>query len=125
MNSTAKSLVLKAQDSLDTANKFIGDDQQHDIAGYNLAQATECFLKALCSERDLEFPQGEESHDLDHLLSLLEEDGLTAISSLADVVDLTPYNSPRAHIRKEDRMNLKEALVHVEDLKNLVREHLM
>ncbi len=125
MNPTAKSLILKAQDNIDTAKKFLDDDSQHDVVGYNLAQATECLLKALCATRDLEFPDGDDGHDLDSLMETLEEDNLAAVSSHADVVELTQYNNPRAHVRPEDRLDLAEYLEHVEDLKKLVREHTM
>ena len=123
MNPAAKSLILKAQDNLETAKKHLDDDQQHDIVGYNLAQACEYFLKSLCAVRDLEFPHDEEQHDLDALMSLLEEDNLAAVSSYADLVELTQYNSTGAHIRKENRLNLRDYLVQLEDFKNLVREH--
>ena len=119
MNSTAKSLILKAQDNVDTAKKFLSDDSQHDVAGYNLAQACEFFLKALCAVRDLDFPNDEEGHDLDSLMQILEEDNFSAISSHADIVELTQYNSPSSHVRADDRLNLKEYLGYVEELKNL------
>jgi hypothetical protein len=38
------------------------------------------------------------------------------------VVELTPYNSPRAFIRQEDRLDLSEYYDHVEELKKLVGE---
>lgn len=123
MNPTAKSLILKAQDSIDTAKKFMSDESQHDVVGYNLAQAVECLLKALCATRDLPFPDGEAAHDLDSLMETLEEDNLAAVSSHADVVELTQYNNPRAHVRQEDRLDMEEYLEHVEDLKKLVGEH--
>lgn len=124
MTPLAKSLILKAQDSLDLAKKLIGDESQHDIVGYNLAQAAENYFKVLLSARDLEFPEDEDAHDLDAMLSLLEEDGMTQASSHADVVELTPYNSTNAHIRKEDRLDLREWTQYVEDLKGLVQESL-
>ena len=124
MNSQAKSLILKAQDNLDLAKKLLADESQHDIVGYNLAQAAENYLKVLLSARNLEYPEGEEAHDLDAMLSLLEEDNMTAASSHADVVELTPYNSTNAHIRKDERLNLQEYVGHVEDLKGLVQESL-
>lgn len=123
MSPTVKSLILKAQDNLDTAKQHLDDNSQHDVVGYNLAQATENFLKALCALRDLEYPHDEEGHDLDALMQILEEDNMSAISSHADVVELTPYNSPRAHIRPEERLDMHEYMGHVEDLKNLVKEH--
>ena len=122
MNNATSSLILKAQDNLDTAKKYLEDESQHDVVGYNLAQATEFFLKALCTEMNLEFPHDEEGHDLDALMSILEENNFAAISSHADVIELTQYNSPRAHIRKEDRLDLKEWASLVENLKELVRE---
>jgi HEPN domain-containing protein len=125
MNPAAKSLILKAQDNLETAKKYLDDDQQHDIVGYNLAQACEYFLKSLCAVRDLEYPHDEEGHDLDALMSLLEEDNLSAVSSYADLVELTQYNSTGAHIRKESRLNLRDYLAQLEDFKGLVREHTM
>lgn len=125
MNAAAKSMILKAQDSIDTARKLLEDESQHEVVGYNLAQACELFLKALCTLREIEYPHDEEGHDLDRLMELLEEDNMTAISSHADVVELTPYNSTRAHIRPEERLNLKEYLGYVEDLKALVKESVM
>jgi HEPN domain-containing protein len=122
MNSNAKSLILKAQDSLDTAKKFIDDDSQHDIAGYNLAQSCELFLKALCVERELEYPHDEDSHDLDAIMQVLEENNFAAISSHADVLELTQYNTPSAHVRADDRLDLKEYLGYVEELKKLVAQ---
>jgi HEPN domain-containing protein len=122
VNPAAKSLILKAQDSLTTAQKHLGDESQHDVVGYNLAQASELFLKALCTVRELDYPHDEDGHDLDALMELLEEDGFAAISSHADVVELTPYNSPRAYIRPEDRLDLQEYFDHVQDLKKLVGE---
>jgi HEPN domain-containing protein len=120
----AKSLILKAQDSLDTAKRHLDNDEEHDIAGYNLAQASEHLLKALLVCRGLEFPK-EDAHDLDVLMSVLEENGFPAVSSHADVVELNLYNSPSAHIRKHERLNLREMLQHVEDLKKLVGQHAM
>lgn len=123
MNSTAKSLILKAQDNIDTAKKMMSEGQhesQHDAVGYNLAQASEFLLKTLLSLRGIEFPQGPEGHDLDGLMELLEENGFSAISSHADIIELTPYNSATASVRKSERLDLKEYLVLVEDLKALV-----
>jgi HEPN domain-containing protein len=120
MTPHAKSLVLKAQDNIDTARRAIDDQHQHDICGYNLAQAAEHLMKALMSLREIEFPEGEDAHDLDVMMSLLEEDNLTAISSYADVVELTPYNSLSARIAPGQRLNLHEYLGHVEDLKKFV-----
>lgn len=125
MNAAAKSMILKAHDSIETAKRMLDDENQHDIVGYNLAQACELFLKALCTLRGIEYPHDEEGHDLDALMELLEEDNMTAISSHADIIDLTPYNSLRANIRPEDRLNLREYLGYVEDLKALVKEHVM
>ncbi len=123
MNAAVKSMILKAQDSIDTAKKHLEDEAQHDVVGYNLAQACELLLKALCVVRELEYPHDEEGHDLDSLMALLEEDNLSAISSHADIVELTPYNSPRAHVRPDERLNMKEYLGYVEDFKRLVGEH--
>jgi HEPN domain-containing protein len=125
MNPAAKSLILKAQDNIDTAKRYLDDDQQHDIVGYNLAQACEFLLKALCAVRNLEYPHDEEQHDLDALMQILEEDNLAAVSSHADVVDLTAYNSLSSRVRPDGRLNLKEYLTYVEDLKALVGEHTM
>ncbi len=122
MNPTTKSLILKAQDSIDTAKTNLGDESQHDAVGYNLAQASEFLLKALCALRGLEIPNGAESHDLDFLMETLEENNLAAVSSHADVIDLTPYNSPTSQVRRSERLNLKEYLAYVEDLKKLVGE---
>jgi HEPN domain-containing protein len=122
MTPFAKSMILKAQDSIDTAKANLDNPAQHEIAGYNLAQAVECMLKALLQLREVEIPEGEDSHDLDVLLSLLEEDNMVQISSHADVVELTPYNNARAHIDPDDRLDLREWLGYVEDLKGLVKE---
>jgi HEPN domain-containing protein len=123
MTPAVKSLILKAQDNLNTARRHIDDNAQHDVVGYNLAQATEYFLKALCTLREVEYPHDDDGHDLDALMQLLEEDNMSAISSLADVVELQPYNSLRSYIRPEARLNLYEYLGHVEDLKTLVGQH--
>lgn len=120
MTPFAKSMILKAQDSLDTAKTRLDDPSQHDIVGYNLAQAAECMLKALCSLRGIEYPNGDDGHDLDVLVSLLEEDNMQAISSHADIIELTPYNQTRQSVRQDERLNLKEYFGYVEDLKKLV-----
>ncbi|MES2963291.1 MAG: HEPN domain-containing protein [Bdellovibrionota bacterium] len=122
MTPFAKSMILKAQDNIDTAKAHLEDPSQHEVAGYNLAQAVECMLKALLQLREVEIPEGDDSHDLDVLLSLLEEDNMVQASSHADVVELTPYNNARAHIDPDDRLDLKEWLGYVEDLKGLVKE---
>ena len=122
--SSAKSLILKAQDNIETAKGSLSDDKQHDIVGYNLAQACELFLKSLLEMRELEYPHDEDGHDLDSLMQLLEEEGFAEISSHADVVELTPYNDARAHIRADERLDLKEYLGYTEDLKKLVGEQL-
>lgn len=124
MSAHAKSMILKAQDDLDIAAKHLSDDSQHDVVGYNMAQACEKFLKALCEMRGLEYPHDDEGHDLDALMMVLEEGNFSAISSHADVIELTPYNSPSAHIRKEDRLDLNEYMGYVENLKKLVGEQL-
>jgi hypothetical protein len=121
MNPAAKSLVLKAQEHLDTAKSHLSDESQHDVVGYNLAQAAECFMKALCNMRELEYPSGDEDHDLDALMQTLEDDNLTAISSHADVIELTRYNSIHARVRREDRLDLSEYAGFVEDMKSLFR----
>jgi HEPN domain-containing protein len=121
MNPAVKSLIIKAQDNLDTAKQMIADDKQHDIVGYNLAQASELLLKALCQMRNVEY-SGDEGHDLDLLMEALEESGFAAVSSYADVVELTMYNSSGALIRKDDRLDLHEYTNHVEDLKKFVGE---
>ncbi|MEK7357186.1 MAG: HEPN domain-containing protein [Bdellovibrionota bacterium] len=122
MTPFAKSMILKAQDSIDTAKAHLDNPEQHLTVGYNLAQAVEHMLKALLALREIEFPNGEESHDLDALMALLEEDNMAAISSHADVVELTPYNDTRATIDPDERLDLKEWLGYVEDLKGLVKE---
>jgi HEPN domain-containing protein len=122
MNPQAKSFILKAQDNLDLAKKLIDDEKQHDIVGYNLAQAVELYLKALCVFREIEFPHDEDQHDLDVLMQLLEEDNMTTISSHADVIELTPYNSTTAKVRQDERLDLEEWLGYVEALKELVGE---
>jgi hypothetical protein len=120
MNPTSKSMILKAQDCIEIAKKGLSDEHQHDAAGYNLAQATEFLLKALFALRELEIPHGAEGHDLDFLMETLEENNLSAVSSHADVIDLTPYNSATAKVRRSERLNLGEYLDHVEELKKLV-----
>ena len=120
MNANAKSLILKAQDNIDTAKKYLDDDNQHDVAGYNLAQAVEHFLKALCAAHELEYPNDEEGHDLDALMQILEENNLAAVSSHADLVELTQYNSPRAHVRRENRLDLHSYMSQLMDFKALV-----
>lgn len=122
MSAHAKSLILKAQDDLDLAKKHIDDEKQHDLVGYNLAQACEKFLKALCDMRGLSYP--EDDHDLDSLMSTLEEANFSAISSHADVIELTPYNSAGAHVREDERLDMEEYLGYVENLKKLVGEQL-
>lgn len=124
MSAHAKSMILKAQDDLDVAKKHLGDDKQHDLVGYNLAQACEKFLKALCESRGLDYPHDDEGHDLDVLMQVLEENNFSAISSHADIIELTPYNSPKAHIRPDERLNLEEYLEYTENLKKLVGEQL-
>lgn len=123
MTPQAKSLILKAQDNIDTARRSIDDQHQHEICGYNLAQAVENLLKSLIILREIELPEGDDAHDLDILLSLLEEDNMTAVSSYADVVELTPYNSLSARISPGQRLNLHEFLGHVEDLKKFVGQN--
>lgn len=122
MNPAVKSLIIKAQDNIDTAKKHIADDKQHDIVGYNLAQAGELLLKALCEMRSIEYAHDDEGHDLDLLMETLEESGFAAVSSYADVVELTMYNATNASVRKDDRLDLTEYLGHVEDLKKFVGE---
>jgi HEPN domain-containing protein len=121
MTPAAKSLLLKAQDHLDTAKRSVDDMSQHDIVGYNLAQAVECYLKALCVLRNLEYPKDSEGHDLDALMTLLEEDHLAAVSSHADVIELTRYNSLSARVHASDRLDLNEFCGRVEDMKVLFR----
>jgi hypothetical protein len=123
MTPQAKSLILKAQDNIDTARRNIDDQHQHEIVGYNLAQACENLLKSLIVLREIEMPEGDDAHDLDVLMSLLEEDNMTTISSYADVVELTPYNSLSARIGPGERLNLHEYLGHVEDLKKFVGQN--
>lgn len=124
MTAHAKSLILKAQDDLDLAKKNLQDEKQHDLVGYNLAQACEKYLKALIEMRGLEYPDGEEAHDLDALMQVLEEGNFAAISSHADIIELTQYNATNAHVRKDDRLDLEEYAGYVENLKKLVGEQL-
>lgn len=118
----AKSLILQAQDHLSLAQTNISDTRQHDMVGYNLAQACEKFLKALCDMRELPYP--EEDNDLDELITTLEEADFSLISSHADVIELTSYNSPRAVIPEKERLNLGEYLEYTLNLKKLVGEQL-
>ena len=124
MSAHAKSLIIKASENLEVAKKHLDDEKQHDVVGYNLAQACEQFLKALCEMRGLEYPSDDEGHDLDALMQVLEENNFSAISSHADIIELTEYNSPKAHVRKDDRLDLREYLDYVENLKSLVGEQL-
>ncbi|KYG69571.1 hypothetical protein AZI87_10385 [Bdellovibrio bacteriovorus] len=124
MSAHAKSLILKAQDDLDLAKKNLHDEKQHDMVGYNLAQACEKYLKALCEMRGLEYPSDEEGHDLDALMQVLEENNFAAISSHADVIELTPYNATNAHVRADERLDMEEYVGYVENLKKLVGEQL-
>ena len=124
MSAHAKSLIIKAQENLEVAKKFLDDEKQHDIVGYNLAQACENFLKSLCEMRQLDYSSEGDSHDLNELVELLENNNFALISSYADIVELTPYNSPKAHIRKEERLDLREYFEYVENLKKLVGEQL-
>ncbi|MGZ3772400.1 MAG: HEPN domain-containing protein [Pseudobdellovibrionaceae bacterium] len=124
MSAHVKSLILKAQDDLDLAKKHLHDEKQHDLVGYNLAQACEKYLKALCEMKNLEYPGDEEGHDLDALMQVLEENNFAAVSSHADVIELTPYNSAKAHIREDERLDLEEYLGYVENLKKLVGDQL-
>jgi HEPN domain-containing protein len=123
---SAKTLILNAQDSIELAKKNIGDDKQHDFVGYNLAHAAELFMKAVCEMRGISYPHDEQGQDLDYLMELLEESGFSAISSHADVNELTIYNSTRAGhtVRENDRMDLEQALSDVEELKKLVGQAL-
>ncbi len=122
MNPAVKSFIIKAQDHIDLAQKLMDEEPQHDIVGYNLAQASELLLKALCEMRGIEYPHDQDGHDLDILLTTLEEADFSAVSSYADVIDLTMYNNTTAHVRKEDRLELSECLGYVEDLKKFVGE---
>ncbi len=124
MSAHVKSMILKAQDDLDLAKTHLSDEKQHDLVGYNLAQACEKYLKALCEMRGLEYPSSQEGHDLDALMQVLEENNFAAISSHADIIELNPYNSTNAHIRKDERLNLEEYVGYVENLKKLVGEQL-
>ena len=74
--------------------------------------------------RELEFPEGDDGHDLDVLMTTLEDEGFSEISSHADVIELTQYNSPSAHVSKDDRLDLSEYAGYVNDLKKLVGEQL-
>jgi HEPN domain-containing protein len=123
MTPQAKSLILKAQDSIDTAKRAIDDQHQHEIVGYNLAQASENLLKTLLLLREIDFPEGDDAHDLDVMMSLLEEDNMTTISSHADIIELTPYNSLSAHITGSERLNMHEYLGLVEELKKFVGQN--
>lgn len=122
MSAHAKSLILKAQEDLDLAKKLLSNDKEHDTVGYNLAQACEKYLKALCDMRHLSYP--EDDHDLDALMEVLEESNFPAISSHADIIELTAYNATNAHIRPDERLDMEEYLGYVENLKKLVGEQL-
>ena len=118
----AKSLILQAQDHLNLAQTNVHDSKQHDMVGYNLAQACEKFLKALCDMRELPYP--DEDNDLDELITAMEEAGLSPISSHADIIELTAYNSARAVVSEKDRLDLAEYLEYTLNLKKLVGEQL-
>ena len=120
MSAHVKSMIIKAQEDLNLAKQHLQDEDQHDIVGYNLAQATEKLLKALCEIRNLRYPSEDDGHDLDLLVETLEEANFAAISSHADLIELNMYNSPKAYVRKEDRLDLSEYFGLVEDLKKLV-----
>lgn len=123
---SAKSLILNGQDALDLAKKNIDDHKQHDFVGYNLAHAAELFMKAVCEMRGIDYPHGDDGRDLDHLMELLEESGFSAISSHADVNELTIYNSTASGhmVRENDRLDLEQALSDVEELKKTVGQAL-
>lgn len=122
---TIQTLILNAQDALDLAKKNLHDERQHEMVGYNLAQACEFFMKALCEMRGLSYPRDSAGHDLDFLMQTLEEGGYAAISSLEDIVALTIYNSTSGHsVHESDRVDLSEMLECVEDLKKLVGDAL-
>ncbi|MNJ92590.1 HEPN domain protein [compost metagenome] len=126
---SVQTLILNAQDALELAKKNVSDEKQHEMVGYNLAQACELFMKAICEMRGLEYPRDNEGHDLDNLMEILEEGGFSAISSHEDVIGLTVYNSTSSghHVRDDDRLDLEEMIVNVEELKKLtgkaLKEH--
>lgn len=124
---SVQTLILNGQDALELAKKNVDDDKQHDLVGYNLAQACELFMKAICEMRGLEYPRDNEGHDLNTLMEILEEGGFSAISSHEDILDLTAYNSTSSHVRADDRLDLHEMVNNVEELKKLtgkaLKEH--
>ena len=56
-------------------------------------------------------------------MAALEEDNMTTISSHADIIELTPYNYASARISADERLDLREWLGYVEDLKQFVGQN--
>lgn len=111
--SKAKILLAKAKDDLELVKTIIGLKNQHDNAGYHLCQACEKILKALCEVRGLTYStDGKKGHDLDRLLTHLEEDGMSEVSSFEDIIALTVYDAQARYdyLSDEERLDLKEYL---------------
>lgn len=111
--SKVKILLAKAKDDIDLVAAVIDSENQHDNAGYHLSQACEKTLKALCELKGVAYPtDGKKGHDLDRLMSLLEDQGVQEISSFENIVSLSVYDAQARYdyLSDEEQLDLKEYL---------------
>jgi len=85
----ARVLLRKASDDALAVRKLSADPEIADaVIGFHAQQAVEKALKAVLSAHDHAYPW---THDLRHLLDLLDEAGQSLPEELADARRLTPW----------------------------------
>jgi HEPN domain-containing protein len=85
----ARVLLRKSRDDAVVVRKFADDPELADaVVGFHAQQAVEKALKAVLSARDFAYPW---THDLRHLVELLDDAGSPVPDQLVGVARLTPW----------------------------------
>lgn len=95
-------------------------DIREQLLLFHLQQAVEKFLKALLSLHQVEFPR---IHDLDELMQLCEETGITLPEYVQEFINLTPYAVEfRYGLMIEETLDLRYYYQKVLEFKKMVEK---
>jgi len=117
------SLIRKAKDDIDLAEKLVNDDRHHDNVGYHLAQAVEKILKYLLAKRRTKYLKSAQGHDLKILLGQLVVSS-EHFSKYKPLLRLDVYQSKIRYdyLPYEERADLKRMLAEIHKLLKEVEE---
>jgi HEPN domain-containing protein len=106
---------------LKLVEKNLGDkDIREQMLLFHLQQAVEKFLKSLLSLQHIKFPK---NHDVEKLIELCEEGGITLPEYIEEFVNLTPYAVEfRYGLMIEETLDMKYYYEKVSEFKRFVEK---